>query len=167
MTAPEKPTTQTIDDFLLGSLDDAQVASFESRMQEDFDLAMAVSERIEFLDSIQRATHATRQPVEPASSRPSRSRKLRVKATLWLAGTAASICLVVGLLPRENDIRSTEATKNEADPIGQVADRWLVLLEEDASEESAYLEEIDLLPISTDDSWIGELAVQAYQDNEA
>ncbi len=189
----EPETCQRIDDFLLGNLDDAQVASFEAQMQDDFELAMAVSDRIAFLDLVEQSAHIASQPVHlkfPQATEVE-TRDSHFKAACWLLGLAAAFCVVINLTAVQRDDRSTTASSNAArseqlilaenakdnavptDELGQVANVWLAMLEEEPVEEADYekadyMDQLDLLPISTDDdSWIGELAVQAYQDSEA
>jgi len=179
-------TQQRIDNFLLGNLDDAQVAKFEARMQDDFELALAVSDRIAFLGIVEQSAHVASQPVQlklPQEAE-AETQDSHFKTASWLLGMAAATCLVINLTTVQQFDRDTTASSTIASPeqvmlaetpgkalasdeLEQVANIWLAMLEDEPREEPDYLEQFDLLPISTDDdSWIGELAIQAYQDSE-
>ncbi|GAB5403451.1 MAG: hypothetical protein Aurels2KO_16820 [Aureliella sp.] len=177
---------QQADDFLLGNMGDAQAADFETQMQDNFELAMYVSGRVAFLDLVEKSAHVSGQPVQLELSQQVNAKKnnAHLKTASWMVGVAAAVCIAINLTSVPRDSRSSTASNTanpreatstnssqehsvETDELGQVADLWLVMLQQERSDNTEYLNDLDLLPISTDENWIGELAVQAYQDSEA
>lgn len=163
---------EVIDAFLLGALSGVEAAEFEVRMQEDVRLALAVGKRVESFAALERAAHQLAdQQVHP---RPVLERNAGKYSLLWLVAT---VSLVVGggwlMWPNEGQptdsivFQDSGSNVPAEQVIAEVAERWLTMIEEDGIVEVETPDDFDILPVSMDDSWISETAVQTYLDSEA
>lgn len=161
-----------IDAFLLGALNTDQATEFELRMQEDVQLALAVSARIESLAALEHAVHDICS--EKVSPRSASKRETAKFPLLWLVATVSLVAGGTWLMWPESNATQQSIVANDGDSsvpaeqvIAQVADRWLAMIDEEGPIEVDPLDEFEFLPISMDDSWIGEIAAQTYRDSEA